>query len=314
MTEKVMVTGGCGYVGSVLVSCLLERGHEVSVVDNQWFGNYLADHRGLKIIKRDIRELNSSDFAEVKTVIHLANIANDPAVDLNPVLSWEVNVLAMQHICWLSEISDVEHLIYASSGSVYGLSDWENVTEECPLLPISVYNKTKMCAERIALSYSAAFKVQVVRPATVCGLSPRMRLDVAVNLLTFQALTKGMITVLGGDQTRPNIHISDMVQCYIFLMNNSDVESGVFNAGFENLAIIDVARLIQEECEASITIEKSNDPRSYRQDSSKLVARGFNPKFGVVDAIKEIKKAFMDGRLLDAPEWHTVKMMQTLRL
>ena len=175
----------------------------------------------------------------MNTIIHLANIANDPAVEL--LTSWEVNVLAGQQLIDKASRSGIKHFIFASSGSVYGIKDEEKVTEDLPLVPISVYNKTKMVAERVFLSYSDKMQVHCIRPATVCGLSPRMRLDVSVNMLTFQALKNKRITVFGGMQTRPNIHVKDMANVYKHFIENPDISSGCYNAGFENLEIIEIA-------------------------------------------------------------------------
>ena len=181
-------------------------------------------------------------------------------------MSWEVNVLAGQQLIELARIAKVKHFIFASSGSVYGVKEEDKVTEDLSLVPISTYNKTKMIAERVFMSYSDDLKVHCIRPATVCGLSPRMRLDVAVNLLTFQALTKNKITVLGGNQVRPNIHIDDVTDVYLhFIDNFKDINSGFFNAGFENISIINIANLIKSKVNCEVDIKESNDPRSYRQ-------------------------------------------------
>ena len=185
---KILVTGGCGYIGTPLIQSLLKQNHKITCIDNQWFGCYLQKHKNLRIIKKDIRDLKDKYFKNIDTVIHLANIANDPAVKLLPTLSWDVNVLASYKLINQCVDNKVKKFIYASSGSVYGIKDEENVTEDLDLVPISVYNKTKMCAERIFLSYKDKIKIHCIRPATVCGMSPRMRLDVSVNMLTFQAL------------------------------------------------------------------------------------------------------------------------------
>ncbi len=308
---KFLITGGCGYKGSVLVPKLLDLGHEVIVHDIQWFGSNLKNHSRLKIYKTDIREINKIDFEGVSTFIHLANVANDPSVELNPLSSWEINVLASQQILDKAIKQQVNHVIFASSGSVYGVKKEDKVTEDLDLVPISTYNKTKMVAERVFLSYSDKAKIHCLRPATVCGLSPRMRLDVAVNLLTFQAVSKKQITVLGGDQVRPNIHIDDIADLYIHLIKNKDnIDSGCFNAGFENITIKEIANLIQRKTNCSIEIKPSNDPRSYRQDSTKILKTGFKPKKSVEIAITEIIKAFNNGELEDDPAWHTVKCMK----
>ena len=193
-----------------------------------------------------MRDLSGLDLNKVKSIIHLANIANDPAVEMNPTLSWEVNVLATQQLLEKSIRSNtVEHFIYASSGSVYGIKNEEKVTEDLELVPISIYNKTKMVAERVVLSYSNYFPVHCIRPATVCGMSSRMRLDVSVNMLAFQALENKKITVFGGEQTRPNIHIKDMVEVYKHFLKFPQLESGCYNAGFENISILEIAKKLK---------------------------------------------------------------------
>ena len=311
---RLLVTGGCGYIGTVLTERLLLDGHQVIVVDTQWFGNHLAEHPELVVLKQDIRDSRAIPLDGVDTVLHLANIANDPAVELNPELSWEVNVLAGQQLADLAVRAGVRQFIYASSGSVYGVKQEDEVTEDLALEPISVYNKTKMVAERVLLSYRNEMTVHCVRPATVCGLSPRMRLDVAVNMLTYQALSGGQMTIFGGRQTRPNIHIKDMVGVYQHLLARPDLPTGCYNAGFENLSILEVAELVQTEVPAEIVVTESVDPRSYRQNSDKLCSSGFTPAFTVSDAITDISRSFKEGTLPDSPECFTVDWMRQLGL
>jgi len=308
---KILVTGSCGYKGSVLVPRLLKEGHEIISVDNEWFGNKLPNHGKLAHYKEDVRSLPVELLKDVNTIIHLANIANDPAVDLNPCLSWEVNVLATQQLAEKSIRASVSHFIYASSGSVYGIKKEDKVTEDLELVPISVYNKTKMVAERALLSYTDKMKVHCVRPATVCGMSPRMRLDVAVNMLTYQALSRGEITVLGGKQTRPNIHIDDIANLYIHLVKNSDhIENGCYNAGFENISINTIAKLIASKVDCNIVVKPSNDPRSYRQDSQKILETGYAPEKSVSTAIDEIIKEYDNQNLVESDNCYTVKWMK----
>jgi nucleoside-diphosphate-sugar epimerase len=311
---KILITGGCGYVGSVLTESLLEANHEITVIDNQWFGNHLTPNANLINLKADIRDIDSISMKDVNVVIHLANIANDPAVDLNPTLSWEVNVLAAQQLIEKAILNGVSQFIYASSGSVYGIKDEENVTEDLPLVPISVYNKTKMVAERVLLSYKDQINVHCIRPATVCGMSPRMRLDVSVNMLTFQALKNKKITVFGGDQTRPNIHIKDMVRVYEHFISNPQLESGCYNAGFENISINDIAQMVKNKINSEIVVSESNDPRSYRQNSDKLLNTGFEKKYSIEDAIDEIKIAYEKGELVESDQCYTVRWMKNLKL
>ena len=311
---RLLVTGGCGYIGTVLTERLLLDGHQVIVVDTQWFGNHLAEHPELVVLKQDIRDSRAIPLDGGDTVLHLANIANDPSVELNPELSWEVNVLAGQQLADLAVRAGVRQFIYASSGSVYGVKQEDEVTEDLALEPISVYNKTKMAAERVLLSYRDEMIVHCVRPATVCGLSPRMRLDVAVNMLTYQALSGGQMTIFGGRQTRPNIHIKDMVGVYQHLLARPDLPTGCYNAGFENLSILEVAELVQTEVPAEIVVTESVDPRSYRQNSDKLCSSGFTPAFTVSDAITDISRSFKEGTLPASPECFTVDWMRQLGL
>jgi nucleoside-diphosphate-sugar epimerase len=311
---RTLVTGACGYKGTVLVPKLLASGHEVTALDTMWFGNFLekipGDRKGLTCINGDLRDTSLLDLTGYDAIIHLASIANDPCADLNPKLTWDVNVLATMQLADKAVRAGVERFIYASSGSVYGISEEPNVTEEIPLLPLSEYNKTKMCAERILLSYSNEMAIQVVRPATVCGLSPRMRLDVAVNLLTMAALDKRQITVFGGKQVRPNIHIDDITDLYMFMLEHQEV-TGIFNAGFENMSIFKIAEAVSNVFPSKIVTKKTNDLRSYRLNSDKLLATGFVPKKTVSDAVSEIINAYQNGELQNEDRFHNLRWMQS---
>ena len=242
---KVFVTGACGYTGTVLVPKLIAKGHDVAAFDIMWFGNMLEPHPQLKVVKGDVRNTGSIKLKGFDAIIHLASVANDPCGDLDPKLTWEISALATMKIADLAVRSGIKQFIYASSGSVYGVKDEPEVTENLGLEPISEYNKTKMVAERVVLSYADKMIVQIVRPATVCGYSPRMRLDLSVNMLTMQALTNGRITVFGGNQMRPNIHIDDITDLYLFLLDHPEV-CGVYNAGFENLSIMEIAQAVSD--------------------------------------------------------------------
>jgi len=311
---KILITGGCGYTGSVLTRELLDLGHKVTVVDTQWFGNYLEESPNLDNIKADVRDTSNISLDGIEAIVHLANIANDPGVELNQTLSWEVNVLATQQLADQAVRSGVRQFIFASSGSVYGVKDEPNVTEDLELVPISTYNKTKMVAERVLMSYSEKMQVHCIRPATVCGVSSRMRFDVSVNLLTLQALRDGKMTVFGGDQVRPNIHIKDINAVYTHFLDNPELASGPYNAGFENISIANLAEMISQETGATIERSESNDPRSYRQDSTKLLETGFSPKHNVGDAIHDVIEAYKCGQIQDRDQWHTVKWMNQLGL
>ena len=306
---KILVTGGCGYKGHVLVPKLLERGYDVIVFDIEWFGNYLIPHKNLSIIKGDVRDTESIPLEGVDCIIHLSSIANDPCSDLDPKLTWEISALATMQLADKARRNGIKRFIYASSGSVYGVKEELQVTENLELEPISEYNKTKMVGERVLLSYENDMVVQIVRPATVCGYSPRMRLDVSVNLLTIQALTNGKITVFGGDQIRPNIHIDDITDLYLHLIDHPEI-TGIYNAGFENISIKDIANLISKKITAEILVTPSNDPRSYRINSDKILATGFRPKKTVDDAIKEIIQKFKNNELKDEDHFYNLKWMQ----
>ncbi len=310
---KVLVTGGCGYKGHVLIPKLLNRGYQVTSFDIQWFGNYLEPHPNLSVIKGDIRNIDSVPLDNVDCIIHLSSIANDPCSDLDPLLTWEVSALATMQLADKAKRMGIKHFIYASSGSVYGVKEELQVTEELELKPISEYNKTKMVGERVLLSYENDMTVQIIRPATVCGLSPRMRLDVAVNLLTMQALSKKKITVFGGDQVRPNIHIDDITDLYLFFIDHPEI-TGVFNAGFENISVMDIAKLVTKYIPVEIISTTSNDPRSYRVNSDKLLSTGFKPKKKVENAILEIIEKYKSGELKDEDRFYNLKWMQHIAL
>jgi len=282
------------------------------VVDIIWFGNYLPKHKNLTVIKKDIRDADNLSMKSVDSVIHLANIANDPCGELDPKLSWEVNVLATMRLVEQAIRSDVKQFIYASSGSVYGVKDELEVTEELSLVPISDYNKTKMISERVLLSYKDHILVQCVRPATVCGYSPRMRLDLSVNLLTMAALSDKKITVFGGKQTRPNIHIKDMVEVYVHLLESGERAPGVYNAGFENISIMDIAKTVTKFVPSDIIVTESNDPRSYRLSSTKLLKTGFCPKYGIVDGIQDVMTDYRNGKIFNNEICYNIKVMKKL--
>ena len=324
---KVLVTGGAGFIGHNVVRELEQQGHQCSILDSlTGYGIipeqeivYLTNHR----LKRVDCEQNIGDIRDpaVNTVfkkfdpdvvIHLANVANDPCSDLNSKLNWEVNVLATKLLVEKAIDHSVTQFIYASSGSVYGYKQEPQVTEELSLVPLSDYNKTKMISERVLLSYADEILIQIVRPATVCGYSPRMRLDLSVNVLTSQAYQNQKITVFGGSQTRPNIHIQDMVGVYLHFLNQADSIHGIFNAGFENLSIMEIAQRASSKIKSDILVSESNDPRSYRLNSDKLLATGFKQKFTVDNAMDELIEAFQNGRLKDEDKYYNIRTMKEL--
>ena len=302
--KNILITGGGGYIGTNLVHSLLNENYKLKVIDTFWFGNYLKKNKNLQILKKDIRNLSKQDMGNPDCIIHLASIANDPAAELDPGLTWNVNVLATYNLINLAVKKGVKKFIFASSGSVYGVKKEKKVTEELNLEPLSEYNKSKMICERILLSYKKDIDLTILRPATVCGYSPSMRLDVTVNALTFAALSKRKIKVYGGKQIRPNLNIHDMVDVYKFFLKkkfekDKHINDTIFNVGFENLSILNIAKRINKslKLKSKIFVEASNDPRSYRQNSDKIIRKGFEPKKKIDDAIKEIEENFMKNKI-----------------
>lgn len=311
--EKILITGGCGYIGTNLVNFFLKQNHKVTVIDTQWFGNFLPKSKNLEVIKLDLRNIKKVLLKNFSTVIHLASISNDPSSDLNPKLAWEIGPLATYELLELSRKKKVKNFIYASSGSVYGISNKNRVDETTSKLPLSDYNKQKMVTEKVIETYSKDFRTVIFRPATVCGLSKRLRLDVSVNLLTYQAFKNNEITVLGGKQIRPNIHIDDMVSLYNFAIKNKNL-NGIFNAGFENISILDIAKKISKITGCKISIKKSNDPRSYRLDSSKIISKGFKPRKNVDTAIYELINFFKKENFKKTYKNINLELMQKIKV
>ena len=308
--KTILVTGGSGYKGSVLIPKLLKK-YKVISIDTEWFGKNLKSHPNLRIINLDIRNISKISMKNVDCIIHLASIANDTMSELDKNLSWEISALSTQLLLEKAIKDGVKRFIYASSGSVYGIKKEKKVIETLSLKPISLYNKAKMCTARIIHSYKDNIEIFIVRPATVCGYSPRMRFDISVNALTINALTKKKIIVFGGSQIRPNIHIDDLIDLYLFLIKIRKKFTGIYNAGFENISIKSMAKIIQKKLKCKIKIIRDfTDPRSYRLDSSKLTKIGFKPKKGINNAIEDIIKMFNDGYIKDEPINHSVKWLK----
>ena len=317
--KNILITGGGGYIGTNLTKELLKEGYTVTVLDTFWFGNYLQKHKKLKILKKDIRNITKKDLNKIDCIMHLASIANDPAAELDTKLTWDINVLATYKLINLAVIKKVKKFIFASSGSVYGIKKEKKVVENLSLEPISEYNKSKMIGERILLSYKKNIDITILRPATVCGYSPAMRLDVAINALTFGALQNNLIIVYGGKQIRPNLTMFDMIDAYKFLLkravkNNRPNNKIIFNVGFENLSIINMAKKIQKtlKSKSKIFIKPSNDPRSYRQNSNRIIKEGFLPKKKIKDAILEIKKEFISNKIIQNKKFYRINTLKMI--
>ena len=324
--KKIFITGGAGYVGAKLVPKLLSSGYQVTVLDLMIYGQEVLDkHNNLKIFKGDIRdvELLKKIIPNHDILIHLACISNDPSFELNPKLGKSINLDAFAPMVEIAKKVKIKRFIYASSSSVYGVKKELNVDENMDLEPLTDYSKFKAECEKILLKdYSSNFTPIVIRPATVCGYSPRQRLDVVVNILTNLAYHKKEITVLGGDQLRPNIHIFDMVRAYEYLINaKEDLVSGkIFNAGYENQSVNHLASLVKKVIGDDVKIKhlESNDNRSYHISSKKIENElGFKTIKTIEDAIKDLKNAFDKKELINTlidEKFFNIKRMNTLNL
>ena len=324
--KRVLVVGGAGYVGAQLVKAMVNEGIPTRVLDTFWFGNnILKEIWPLEIIKGDVRNLNAIREAlrGIDCVIHLACISNDPSFDLNPGLGKSVNLDSFLPFLKECHKFGVRKFIYASSSSVYGIKQEPLVTEDLTLEPLTDYSKYKAECEEILLNENLNQMVRcVVRPATICGYSPRQRFDLVVNILTASALTQGAITVMGGGQYRPNLHIDDMVDSYISLLNADEkkIDSQIFNVGGDNLTLSEIANRVREvvDHDLPIQVKETNDLRSYRVESSKIRnAIGFKPKRSVGDAIEDILKAFTAKKFGDdlfGSDYINIKKMQDLQL
>ena len=327
--RTVVVFGGGGYVGAVLVPMLLSEGYAVRVFDTFWYGNkvFAAEFKNpnLQLITGDVRDLEAvtSGLRGATDVIHLACISNDPSFDLDPKLGKSINLDSFEPTVNAIKHSSVERFIYASSSSVYGVRDEKRITEDLSLSPLTDYSKYKARCEEILLNESLNDKVvTIVRPATVCGYSTRQRLDLVVNILTTTALGHNEIKVFGGQQYRPNLHIADMVESYLALLEASpkSINQEVFNIGSKNLTVREIAEAVREEVGKEIEIQflETNDLRSYRVDSSKIQKHiGFSPKFTVNDAIKDLKNNFGEFKSSDPlsdPRYINIARMKELKL
>lgn len=310
---KILITGGSGYVGSILIPRLLKKKHTIINLDTQWFGHYLKNHKNLKNYKMDYANIERIKDKNIDAVIHLASIANDPMAEIDKNLSWETSALNTYRLMEFMKQRKIKKILYASSGSVYGIKKEKKVVETSKLEPISLYNKVKMVTERIILSYSKYINPFIIRPSTVCGFSPRMRLDLTVNILTFSALKNNMINVFGGKQIRPNIHIEDMCRIYEFFLTKSSKYCGIYNAGFENKSILEIAATVKKITGSNINVIKDkNDPRSYRLNSDKIQKIGFKYTKSYIDAINEISEKFKQRQIKDRKNNFSLKWLKKI--
>jgi len=326
--EKLLITGGAGYVGTLLVPQLLEDGHEVTVYDTQYFGCHLKPHEKLTIIKDDIR--NKDAFAKacqgIDIVFHLACISNDPSFELDEALSKSINYDCFEDLVTTAKAVGVKRFVYCSSSSVYGVSDSKDVTEDHPLVPLTLYNKFKgMCEPLLFKHQDDNFVCVTIRPATICGYSPRMRFDLSVNILTNHAINNRKISVFGGTQLRPNLHIQDMCNVYKLMIKapNDKIQGQIFNIGYQNQSISQLAEIVRDVVEdefsenGKISVETvpSNDLRSYHINSDKIkTILDFSPLHTIEDAVRDICKAFKNNLFTDSmnnPEYINVRNLKT---
>ena len=326
---NVLVTGGAGYVGAVLVPKLLSKGHDVKVIDLYMYGRdvlrSVSTCPRLTEIEGDIRdeELLEREMPGMDVIIHLACISNDPSYELDPDLGRSINFDAFRPLVAIAKRNEVRRFIYASSSSVYGIKSEPDVTEDLPLEPLTDYARYKVKCEEILLKEASDdFEVVIIRPATICGYSPRLRLDLTVNLLTNHAVNKGKITVLGGDQKRPNLHVADMTDLYVLLLDlpKEKIHGKVFNVGCQNYTVRQIARMVQSVVGPGIPIETTatSDIRSYHVSSRKIKEElGFEPRHTVEEAIVDLRDAFKQGKVPDAmtdTRCYNVKRLQAAKL
>ncbi len=336
MPKRILVVGGAGYVGSALVPKLLDQGHYVRVLDTLWFGvdvfndwvskNGLTDM--LDFIEGDIRHCDlEKAMTDIDCIINLACISNDPSFELNPELGKSINYDAFLRVVEAAKVKQIKRFIFASSSSVYGVKDEAEVTEDLSLEPLTDYSKYKaFCEMELRMIPTTQLPWVIIRPATVCGYAPRLRLDLIVNILTISALTKGKVTVFGGSQKRPNINIEDMVDLYVQLVGESDekIVGKIFNAGGDNFSVNEIALLVKLAVEdvrktKIVQIERKpvEDLRSYKISSQKIKSElGWQPRLTVLDAIRSLIVAFDSGKIPDPddPKYINIKTMQKLNI
>lgn len=330
--KKVLVIGGGGYCGSILVPQLLKSGWDVTVFDIlTWYGSghLPTDHPKLRIVQGDVRDTAKVAAACVgqEMVLHLACISNDASFELDEQLSTTVNLDSFEPVVVAAKAAGVRRFVFASSSSVYGISELPDVTEEHPLLPLTLYNKYKgMCEPLLFKHTDESFIGVVFRPATVCGYAPRQRLDLSVNILTNHAVNKGKIMVFGGAQLRPNLHVKDYADLCELLLSASEekIANQVFNCGFENMSIMDIAltvkRVVEQEFpekgDIPVEVTSSDDNRSYHINSDKIKrVLGFAPKYSVEDAVRGLCQAFREGKLpnsFDDNRYFNVRTMKAI--
>ena len=332
MFKNILVTGGAGYCGSLLVPQLLDQGYNVTVYDLMYFGDsfFPKGHPRLKAIKGDIRDTAklAAAMQGQEAVLSLACISNDASFELNERLSTTINLDAFEPMVIAAKKAGVKRFAYASSSSVYGVSDKPNVTEDHPLVPLTLYNKYKGMCEPLLLKHTDDKFVGVIfRPATVCGYAPRLRLDLSVNILTNHAITNNKITVFGGSQLRPNLHVQDYADlCKLLLTAPSEkIANQIFNCGYQNMTIMEIAQMVKkvveqefpEKAPIEIVTTPTDDNRSYHINSDKIKnVLGFTPKHTIEEAVRDLCRAFREGKIVDSfadDRFYNVRTLKKLK-
>jgi len=328
--KTVLITGGAGYVGSALVPMLLENDYNIKVYDLFIYGNvfnHLKNNKNLSLIKADIRNKEKMLDAteDVDALIHLACISNDPSYELDPELGKSINYDAFLNIIEAAKINDVKRFIYASTSSVYGLKEEKNVCETTTCQPLTDYSKYKLKCEKVLHDFGKENSVEyvVLRPATICGYAPRLRLDLVVNILTINALVNKKIKIIGGSQLRPNINIKDIIQVYKLLLEapKNKINKETFNAGYQNLSIERIANRVKNTInEKDIDFEyvPTDDIRSYHINSDKIKQiLNFKPRYTIEEGVSTLVDAYKSGIIKDGlnnPQYYNIKMMQQVDL